>query len=200
MNTLCHDVIASIREYAPVLGLTCKTFHKPCQLDICDYLTVEGMTWALRSGYKPTRHTFRLLLQHGAPLDVIKTIDWTYVRIHKDALCEGAAVEGRLDVLKWARARGGAWMHKSMCALAAERGHLHVLEWARKNGCPGVKGAKRMRPWDISICAHAATGGQIEVLKWARKNGCSWDSRTRKAAEWHGHHEVWKWAQDNGCP
>ena len=107
MNTLCHDVTASICEYAPVLGLTCKTSHQPGQLNITDYFTVEGMTWALQYGYKPTFNTFQLLMQHGAPLDVIKTIDWTYVP--NEDFSEIAARAGHLDALKWTLDNGCPW-------------------------------------------------------------------------------------------
>ena len=135
MNTLCHDVISSICEYAPVLALTCKTFHQPCQLNISDYFTVEGMTWALKYGYKPTRNTFKLLVKHRAPLDVIKMIDWTFVP--KDNFCADAAAEGHLNVLRWARENGCPWDERT-CKLAAEEGHLEVFNWACANGCPDL--------------------------------------------------------------
>ena len=156
MNTLCHNVISSICEYAPVLGLTCKTFHQPCQLNISDYFTVEGMTWALQYGYKPTRKTFKLLVQHRAPLDVIKMIDW-----NMQHLCNDAAAEGHLDALKWAWENGCPW-YEDICACAAKGGHLQVLKWARKNGCS----------WDSRTREAADWHGHYEVWKWAKDNGC----------------------------
>ena len=187
MNTLCHDVTASICEYAPVLGLTCKTSHQPGQLNITDYFTVEGMTWALQYGYKPTLNMFQLLMQHGAPLDVIKTIDWTYVP--NEDFSEIAARAGHLDALKWALDNGCPW-DEATCAEAARGGHLHVLKWLRDDGCP----------WDEDTCSNAAREGHLQMLKWARENGCPWNERTCSNAAHGGHLQVLKWARENGCP
>ena len=48
-------------------------------------------------------------------------------------ICETAAKEGYLEILKWARANGCYWdIHT--CALAAKNGHIEILKWARANG------------------------------------------------------------------
>jgi hypothetical protein len=84
--------------------------------------------------------------------------------------CYGAARDGHLAVLQWARANGCPW---GECTCAAARGgHLEVLQWARANGCE----------WSSMACYAAALGGQHEVLQWARVNGCPWDSDTRNGA------------------
>ena len=101
----------------------------------------------------------------------------------------GAASNGHLDVLKWARENGCKW-NSLTCAYAAENGHLNVLKWARENGCE----------WDSSTCKCAAQNGNLDVLKWARENGCKWDSWTCKFADGNGHLDVLKWARENGCP
>ena len=49
--------------------------------------------------------------------------------------CKHAALEGYLNLIKWARANGCPW-DKQTCANAARGGHLEVLQWARANGCP----------------------------------------------------------------
>lgn len=46
-----------------------------------------------------------------------------------------AAQEGRLDIVKWLRARGCEWS-KNIPALAAWRGHRELVLWLRNNGCP----------------------------------------------------------------
>src|SRR6201996_5510443 len=79
----------------------------------------------------------------------------------------GAAFNGDLEVLKWARENGCDW-NSNTCTWAAENGHLEVLKWARENGCD----------WDSSTCSRAALNGHLEVLKWARKNACDWNFRT----------------------
>ena len=53
-----------------------------------------------------------------------------------------AALNGHLEVLKWARENGCEW-NSNTCANAALNGHLEVLKWARENGCE----------WDSDTCA-----------------------------------------------
>lgn len=49
--------------------------------------------------------------------------------------CAFAALNGHLDVLKWARENGCPWSQMTI-AYAEDRGHLEVLQYARANGCP----------------------------------------------------------------
>jgi hypothetical protein len=104
-------------------------------------------------------------------------------------ICEDAALEGNLEVLKWARKNGAPW-DVWTCACAAGHGHLTVLKWARENGAP----------WDVQTCRHAAKGGHLEVLKWARKHGALWDEWTCIFAAKNGHLGVLKWVRNNGAP
>ena len=46
-----------------------------------------------------------------------------------------AALNGHLEVLKWARENGCPW-DSFTCSYAALNGHLEVLRWAKENGCP----------------------------------------------------------------
>ena len=48
--------------------------------------------------------------------------------------CANAALNGHLEMLKWARENGCDW-NSDTCANAAINGHLEVLKWARENGC-----------------------------------------------------------------
>src|SRR5271156_2108265 len=50
-------------------------------------------------------------------------------------VCELAARDGYLNLIKWARANGCPW-NESTCGYAAWAGHLEVLQWAHANGCP----------------------------------------------------------------
>ena len=49
--------------------------------------------------------------------------------------CANAALNGHLDILRWAHRNGCPW-NTLTCANAALGGHLEVLRWARENGCP----------------------------------------------------------------
>src|SRR4051812_5093758 len=57
------------------------------------------------------------------------------------AFCYFAALDGSLNLIKWARINGCPW-DAYTCANAARGGHLEALQWARANGCP----------WDWSTC------------------------------------------------
>ncbi|KAL6055754.1 Rho GTPase [Balamuthia mandrillaris] len=102
--------------------------------------------------------------------------------------CTLAAENGRLEVLKWARANGCPW-DEYTCVFAAKEGHMELLQWARAHGCP----------WDELTCAAAAYGGHLAVLKWARANGCPWNEDTCTQAAQEGHMELLQWARSNGC-
>ena len=80
-----------------------------------------------------------------------------YGRIIINRLCELAAEDGSLSIVKWLRENKFEW-NKSTCEAAAVNGHIKVLKWARKNGCE----------WDEKTCSYAALNGHFEVLKWAR--------------------------------
>ena len=109
-------------------------------------------------------------------------------RVKYDA-CKLAAMDGNLEMLKWARAHGCEW-DSNTCAHAALGGHLEVLQWLRENGCQ----------WDELTCTWAAAKGHLEVLKWARANGCQWDRRICVLAAVNGHLNVLQWARENECP
>ena len=49
--------------------------------------------------------------------------------------CNLAALQGYLNLIKWARANGCPW-DEWTCTHAAQGGHLEVLQWVISNGCP----------------------------------------------------------------
>src|SRR5271165_1238655 len=97
--------------------------------------------------------------------------NWT--KFQKDIVCNIAAENGWIDLLKWARKpeKNCHWDYLT-CSYAALNGHLLTLKWARENGCD----------WDSTTCGSAAYNGHLEVLKWARENGCEWNSNTSSYA------------------
>ncbi|KAL6057647.1 Ankyrin repeat-containing domain [Balamuthia mandrillaris] len=115
-------------------------------------------------------------------------------------VCNWAAEQGQLEVLKWVRERQQQQQQQQSsqqtaayytelfpwsaftAAFAARNGHLDVLCWLREQGCP----------WDEQTCAYAAMNGQLEVLQWAREQGCPWDKHTCAQAARNGHLEVLK--------
>ena len=152
-------------------------------LRIRDHIALAGVNRACRGALKEVE-AVRWLMSQGE--------EWENVLVdpseRRYAVCEKAARDGQLEVLKWARDRGCDW-NSATCAWAAGMGHLEVLQWARENGCE----------WDKDTCTYAAKGGHLEVLQWARENGCEWDEETCAKAAKGGHLDVLKWARENGC-
>lgn len=142
-------------------------------------------------------------------------------------LYDVAALNGRLDVIRWARENGRLWAVSSVVH-AASRGHVHVLEWFagdvmndfRRQFFPEVlslaevcrtasrNGRLRVlqwadslgRGWNADTCAEAARGGHLDVLRWARGKGCPWSEDTCAQAALGGHLHVLRWARAGGCP
>jgi hypothetical protein len=102
--------------------------------------------------------------------------------------CNWAAFNGLLDILMWVREQGCPW-DEAACSWAAEGGHLHILQWAHKNGCP----------WNELTCLKAAWKGHLHILQWARERGCPWDEHTCRCAARNGHLHILQWARANGC-
>ncbi len=105
------------------------------------------------------------LLEFGAERGILEYCKVGLFRNNlKRDVCEIAAENNHLEVLKWARSQGCTW-DKWTCAQAAGNGHLGILQWARFQGCP----------WNHRTCSAAAKNGHLEVLKWAYFQGCPWD-------------------------
>lgn len=73
-------------------------------------------------------------------------------------LCENAARNGRLSVLKCARENGCPW-NVFTFARAAMRGDMAMLQWLLDNGCP----------WNHIVYTYAANE---KIQKWLSDNGC----------------------------
>jgi hypothetical protein len=70
----------------------------------------------------------------------------------------GAAQNGHLATLKWARTRGCPWS-RAVCTRAAAAGHRHVLAWLTSHKCP----------WLPKQCEQIAeTNGHVHVVEWIR--------------------------------
>ncbi|WZN62988.1 ankyrin repeat protein [Chloropicon roscoffensis] len=114
-------------------------------------------------------------------------------KLWDEETCSWAALGGRLELIKWLRAKGCPWDEETSY-WAAFGGQLEVLQWMRGQDPPC--------PWDSDVCKYAACNGHLEVLRWARSQGCPWDVEAPRAAAKNGHLEVLQWmrAQDPPCP
>ena len=123
----------------------------------------------------------------GGSIEVLEYLmEWGY---EFGNACTGAAREGHLEALKWARDQDPPcpW-NEDTCPYAAYGGHLEVLKWARSEDPPV--------PWDGRTCKAAVDGGNLDVLKWLRAQNppCPWNRRNcEEAASREGHQHVIDW-------
>ena len=112
-------------------------------------------------------------------------------------------------MLKWLRANGINWNEK-VCLVAAMNGHLEVLKWAREKGCPWDLQSCEEENYDFWLnselfmpCAHhtlsIAAKDQLAILQFAVENGGTFHPETPRDAARGGHMETLKWAIANGC-
>jgi hypothetical protein len=79
---------------------------------------LEALKWAREHGPRP-----------GTGARETGPIPWDFTTIRH------AALQGHLDVVKWAHDNGAPW-DEMCCAGAALEGQLEVLKWLRDHGCP----------------------------------------------------------------
>eukprot|EP00545_Synedropsis_sp_CCMP1620_P003989 CAMPEP_0119006852 /NCGR_PEP_ID=MMETSP1176-20130426/2590_1 /TAXON_ID=265551 /ORGANISM="Synedropsis recta cf, Strain CCMP1620" /LENGTH=94 /DNA_ID=CAMNT_0006958865 /DNA_START=22 /DNA_END=303 /DNA_ORIENTATION=+ len=56
-------------------------------------------------------------------------------RLEPYNMCDIAALNGSLEVLKWVRENGCPCRESMVSYAASSGGHLAVLKWVRENGC-----------------------------------------------------------------
>ncbi|GAQ90357.1 hypothetical protein KFL_006310070 [Klebsormidium nitens] len=121
-------------------------------------------------------------------LEVVKWVREQDPRAERDVCCE-AARQGRVDLLKLARAQEPPFCwNTSTCLNAAMQGHLETLQWLR--------GQEPPCPWIPAECVYVASmTGHVEVLKWLTEQA----PETRNSVCWvaarAGRLEILQWAR-----
>ena len=88
-------------------------------------------------------------------------------------LCNYAALQGSVRLLKWERVNDRTW-GANTCAYAAYNGHLPALQYLHENGCP----------WDWETCYYAALRKQWDCVQYAVDNKCpGWKEFAEEYAE-----------------
>ena len=88
-------------------------------------------------------------------------------------LCNYAALQGSVRLLKWERVNNRTWS-ANMCAYAALNGHLPALQYLHENGCP----------WSFKTCYGAALNKHWDCLQYAVDNKCEeWEKYAKEHAE-----------------
>jgi hypothetical protein len=106
-------------------------------------------------------------------------------------MCQYAAMNGDIDILKYLHEHGCPW-GEDTCRAASQNGHLECLKYAHEEGCP----------WDENTCSYAcvSNNAHLDCLKYAHENGCPWDKYTCMYAAQNGYEDCLKYALENGCP
>lgn len=101
--------------------------------------------------------------------------------------CEGAALNGELQTLKYLRFIECPWDHNTAHA-AAKGGHLELLQWVINNGCPSNNGTQ----------LYAASEGNLEMVAWLYWNGHPVTPAVLNAAVYAGSTDIIMWARSVG--
>jgi hypothetical protein len=123
-------------------------------------------------------------------LEYLKNVKYNFDDGWTMYLCDYAAKNGHLNVLKWARNNQCKW-NSNVCSYAAKIGNLEIIQWI--NALPVYEQPKHKylvyRPrmqncgWksDQNICSSAIFNGHKHVVKWALENGCEMSDKFKFA-------------------
>lgn len=104
-----------------------------------------------------------------------------------ETACEGAALYGRLETLKYLRSVECPWSEATAHA-AAEGGHMDTLRWVIANGCPSDNGTQ----------LYASGNGDLEMVRWLHYRGHPVASSVLDAAVFAGSTDIIDWARSIG--
>ena len=104
---------------------------------------------------------------------VVGLLDGAVKNSAETELCNYAALQGSVRLLKWERVNDRTWSANT-CAYAAYNGHLPALQYLHENGCP----------WSFSTCYCAALFKHWDCLQYAVDNKCEeWEKYAKDHAE-----------------
>lgn len=147
---------------------------------------VEIFQWALTGNVSGWEWR---LLHEAIAYGQLNVISWAHTKGYKpNDLCDIAADNGHLHVLKWAHKIGG-YGTGTVCRTAAGKGYFEIVKWAHK----------KRYIWE-SICWHAAHGGHFDILKYAYENGAPLQMGILHNAAYYGRIDMLEWLLERGCP
>ena len=104
---------------------------------------------------------------------VVGLLDGAVKNSAETELCNYAALQGSVRLLKWERVNDRTWSANT-CAYAATNGHLPALQFLHENGCP----------WSFVTCYCAALFKHWDCLQYAVDNKCDeWEKYAKEHAE-----------------
>jgi hypothetical protein len=124
-------------------------------------------------------------------LEVLKWLHDTVCSLPAEHVYGPAARQGHLDVLKWARASGlGPFDNRKVLRNAIDGRHTHILRWLHD---------EEALSWE-TIWACVVARADFETIMEIRKEQGVWDASMPVAAAAHGRPEIAMWAIEHGCP
>ena len=106
--------------------------------------------------------------------------------------CAFAALEGKLECLKYLREEAKAPWDSLTASWAALSGHLHILEYLVE---------RKFDKYDAYACYYAAVNDHLDCLKYLRETAkAPWDFWAVRRAHENNHPECVQYCLDNNCP
>jgi hypothetical protein len=141
-------------------------------------LSVRTVTAAARAG---KISMCKYLLEQQCPCD--------------DSVCEAAAANGHLNVLRWLHEKGGySCAAKSVSLAAARSGSIKVMQYTLKE-CQRWSWTPVLTSDMLNV---AGVYGQLEAAEWLRSQGAKWpDVLNKYGKQWPG--VTLMWARSKGC-
>ena len=124
-------------------------------------------------------HCLKILHRYGT------NIKWD------EQVCEMAAYNGSLEVLRYLRKHHCPWDDYSYEA-AVDSSQIEVLKYLFENNCPIGLGSHVM-----SACA---VKGDLNILKYLHSIGFYWNEQVCAHAVEHNHFDMLKYLHVNNCP
>ncbi len=106
--------------------------------------------------------------------------------------CACAALNGRLEILKYLREEVKAPWDWYTATRAAKYGHLHILEYLVE---------RKFDKYGVCACEYAAMNGHLDCLEYLHETAkAPWASGAVRVARENKHFECVQYLLDNNCP
>ena len=106
--------------------------------------------------------------------------------------CACAALNGRLEILKYLREEVKAPWDWYTATRAAKYGHLHILEYLVE---------RKFDKYGVCACEYAAMNGHLDCLKYLRETAkAPWDYMVVRYAHKKNQTDCVQYLLDNDCP
>lgn len=135
------------------------------------------------------RDFMRILYEYAAMenrIDVVKWLQNTYTGDILDDATYAAVQYGSLDTIKYMYYMEGS-LRKDIWTVASTYGHIHILSWLMEEH-PKIVHSRRLNKYQGAI-----RGGRIDVIKWIHEAGLPWEDNILSRARTYKRQRLVKW-------